>query len=199
MEREQAFDLAVTEKLRALQPPAGLREAILAGSRMSRPKPFWRRAQTLAWAASLAIIFGLTATWMVFSPSENTELIAVDVMQEVASTDHAEAMPRAEGVLLTFLNDSSMRLAAGIPFDFNQLKANGCRSLRLGDREMVEVCFERNGSWFHLYVGKRAEFRSAAGPLFHERDSLASVTWTDSRHTYVLVGGEGTDALSNLL
>ena len=49
--REQAFDAAVAEKLRSTQPPAGLREAILAGAKVSRPLPFWRRTQTLAMAA----------------------------------------------------------------------------------------------------------------------------------------------------
>ena len=36
-EREQAFDVALADRLRTAQPPAGLREAILAGARAGRP------------------------------------------------------------------------------------------------------------------------------------------------------------------
>ncbi len=195
--REQAFDATVSGKLRAVQPPAGLRDAILAGARMSRPVPFWRRAQVLAMAASVAIIIGLVSTWPVVRPAADVERLALGVMSEVDSDAHHDAMPRPQGALRTLLADSGARLAAGVPFNFDQLKASGCRSLRIGGREVLEVCFERGGE-FHLYVARRSDFSGDAEPMFRERGTLASVTWTDAQHAYVLVTGEGAAALRNV-
>ena len=59
-EREQAFGAAVTDKLRAVAPPAGLREAILAGGRLGVRTPWWRRPMTLAVAAGVALLLAFT-------------------------------------------------------------------------------------------------------------------------------------------
>lgn len=195
--REQAFDAAVAEKLRAVQPPAGLRDAILAGARMSRPTPFWRRPQVLALAACVTIVIGLAASWPALRPAADTERLALGVMDEVGSREHHVAMPQARGRLQALLADSSTRLAAGLPLDFAQFKADGCRSLRIGGREVLEVCFERGGE-FHLYVAKRADFKGESQPLFRERGTLATVAWTDDRLAYVLVSGDGVAALRNV-
>jgi hypothetical protein len=60
--RSRALDTAVAEKLESIRPPAGLREAILAGAKMSRPEasPFRSVRVALAAAAMLALGIGLT-------------------------------------------------------------------------------------------------------------------------------------------
>ena len=56
--REQAFDAGVSAKLNAVPAPTGLREAILAGGRVSSATPtetrWWRSPAMLAAAASIA-------------------------------------------------------------------------------------------------------------------------------------------------
>jgi hypothetical protein len=195
--REQAFDAAVAGKLRAVQPPADLRTAILAGARASRPVPFWRRPQVLAMAASVAIVFGIVAAWPVMRPAASIDQLAMGVMSEVASDAHHAAMPRARGQLRALLTDPATRLAAGLPLDFDQLKADGCRSLNIGGREVLEVCFERGGD-FHIYVARRRDFRGENEPMFRERGTLASVAWTDTQNAYVLVSADGAAALRNV-
>ncbi len=197
MAREQAFDSAVADKLRSVQPPAGLREAILAGARMSRPVPFWRRTQVLALAACVTIIIGLAAAWPVLRPARDTERLALGVMSEMSSPAHHPVVMGGRGALRVALADPATRLAAGLPLDFAQLKADGCRSLTIAGRDVLEVCFERGGE-FHLYIAKRADFRGDREPMFRERGALASVTWTDAQHAYVLVTGEGAAALRNV-
>ncbi|MFA6961846.1 MAG: hypothetical protein WC205_13915 [Opitutaceae bacterium] len=195
--REQAFDMVVADKLRSVQPPAGLREAILAGARMSRPVPFWRRPQVLALAASVVIIFGLVAVWPALRPASDTERLAMGVMTEVNSAAHHAAMPSPRGELRTLLTAPGTRLAAGLPLDMNQLKSDGCRSLSIAGHNVVEVCFERGGE-FHLYVANRSDFKGDGEPMFRERGNLASVAWTDTRHAYVLVTSDGAASLRNV-
>jgi hypothetical protein len=195
--KEQAFDSAVAVKLRAVQPPADLRAAILAGARASRPAAFWKRPQVLAMAASVAIVCGLALAWPAMRPAPDVDQLAMGVMKEVDSDAHHDAMPRPRGELRAFLADPSARLAAGLPFDFEQLKAGGCRSLTIGGREVLEVCFERGGD-FHIYVAKRGDFRGESEPMFRERGTLASVAWTDATHAYVLVSDDGAAALRTI-
>lgn len=192
--REQAFDAAVAQKLHAVQPPADLRAAILAGARASRPVPFWKRPQVLAMAASVAIVCGLAMAWPVMRPSASVDQLAMAVMTEVDSDAHHTAMPRPRGVLRTVLTEPATRLAAGVPMSLDQLKAEGCRSLTIGGREVVEVCFTRGGS-FHLYVARRGDFKGETEPMFRERGTRASVAWADDRNAYVLVSDDGTAAL----
>lgn len=195
--REQALDTAVAEKLRSVQPPAGLRDAILAGAKMSRSVPFWRRPQVLALAASVAIIIGLVFAWPVLRPAADTEHLALGVMAEMNSPAHHSIIVGGRGVLRAALANPSNRLATGLPFNFDQLKADGCRSLKIGGRDVLEVCFERGGE-FHLYIANRKDFRGDDEPMFRERGTLASVTWTDLHHAYVLVTSSGTAALRNV-
>jgi len=195
--REQAFDAAVAAKLCSVQPPAGLRDAILAGAKLSRPVPFWRRPQVLGLAASVALIVGVATTWPVLRPSMDTERLALGVLAEVDSDAHHTAMPFAQGALRALLNEPTTRLAAGIPFDTEQFTKGGCRSLKIAGRDVLEVCFERGGE-FHLYIAKRKDFRGDGEPFFRERGTLASVAWADAQHAYVLVTGDGTSALRNV-
>ena len=197
--REQAFDTAVAGKLRAVQPPESLRAAILAGSRMSRPVPFWRKPQVLALAACGVLLFGLVALWPASRASvESTDQLALGVMNEVGSDAHREAMPHARGALGALLADSGRRLSAGVPLEFAALKADGCRSLKIGGRDVMEVCFQRGGT-FHLYVARREDFDGETEPMFRERGGVASVAWADAKHAYVLVTGEGAAALRGVL
>lgn len=199
--REQAFDAAVAGKLRAVQPPADLRAAILAGARASRPVAFWKRPQVLAMAASVVIVCGLALAWPAMRPSvmpATVDQLAMGVMAEVNSSEHHTAMPSPRGELRTLLTDQGTRLAAGLPLDFSQLKADGCRSLKIGGRDVLEVCFERGGGEFHIYVAKREDFKGDGTPMFRERGTLASVAWTDAKHAYVLVSSDGAAALRSI-
>lgn len=196
--KEQAFDAAVAAKLRAVQPPADLRAAILAGAKASRPAVWWKRPQVLAMAASVVIVCGLALAWPAMRPAATVDQLAMGVMGEVDGDAHHAAMPMPRGELRALLTDPAAKLVAGLPFDFDQLKADGCRSLTIGGREVLEVCFERGGSGFHVYVARRGDFRGDAEPMFRERGALASVAWADAKHAYVLVSDDGAAALRNV-
>ena len=198
--KQQAFDASIAAQLRTLAPPAEPRAAILSGARVNRPVPFWRTPAMLGLAASGVLILGVVAGWPHLRPAAAGDQLALGVMQEVDAVAHHAAFPQARGALRTALTDPALRLAAGLALDFDQLKRDGCRSLRIADREVVEVCFERGG-WFHLYVGRREDFGGKnvpAVPLFREQGALAAVAWTDARHAYVLVSGDGAAALRNV-
>ena len=196
--REQSFDTAIAAKLRRVQPPAGLRAAILAGARMSRPQPWWRQPRVLALAASVVLILGLAVAWPNRAPVTEGGQLALDAMAEMSSPAHHPVVMGGQGALHTLLASTSTRLADGLPLSFAELKADGCRSLRIAGHEVLEVCFERGGNEFHLYVARGGDFpaKDAAGsPMFMEQGRLASVSWRDRNHAYVLVTDSGAENL----
>ncbi|HEY0946602.1 MAG TPA: hypothetical protein VGD81_15090 [Opitutaceae bacterium] len=203
-EREQAYDRVVSDKLRTITPPPGLREAILAGARVSSARAWWRRPAWLAMAASVAILLVAAFAW-----SRRGPLVSLDEATHVAIRDMAsEAMHGSHGLeygaLGVWLENPANRLAAGVPVDFSQLRAQRCRTLRLGGRELFEICFQRgaSGEWYHVYLAPRRGFSvgpEEAEPVFRQQGNVATATWYDARHVYVLATRASLDALRGVL
>jgi hypothetical protein len=52
------------------------------------------------------------------------------------------------------------------------------------------VCFQRDGTWYHVYVGRRSDFAPGAidpKALMNVRDQYASTVWADANNVYALV------------
>jgi hypothetical protein len=72
----------------------------------------------------------------------------------------------------------------------------------VGGREVFEICFERGGTWFHLYAARREDFapdKAEPKSLFSVRDGFASAAWADAKNVYVLVTEGGAEALRRLI
>jgi len=202
--REQAHGNAVTARLREIAPPAGLRDAILAGVRASgRDEPaqraWWARPTWLPLAAAAAVVLGLTAWWRLAPARDATmEEFAVDFI------DHGFELPKHSAdlaVLKTWLGEQHGPLPEALPAKFAELHALGCRTLDFRGREISLVCFERGGKEFHVFVARRDDAPGAAdaAPRFLERGKFVAATWTDSKNRYVLVSAAGMDAVKQLL
>ncbi|MBC8010556.1 MAG: hypothetical protein H7067_10720, partial [Burkholderiales bacterium] len=195
---------AVAARLRAVEPPAGLRDAILAGARMERREPWWSDARKLALAACVTILLGLA----VFhgagrGDAPGVESLALGAMDDwMLDTHHMDTLG-GTGALRSAVMNPQSRLLAGLALDATTIKAGGCRVFSLAGREVLEVCFSREGAGeLHLYVARRGDFggeKFPETPIFRERGILASVSWADKRHAYVLVSDQGTSALRTVL
>jgi hypothetical protein len=196
--REQAFDTVVAGKLRTVAPPPGLREAILAGVSVSQaPRETQRWPVWLAVAASVALLFGL-ATWRLKTavPMEPLAAFALHDARFEKHGGHGEAADDLKQVL----ENPATRLAAGLPIDFATLRATGCRTLSFNGHAVIEVCFERGGSEFHIYVAQRADFpQLAAAPQLARQDGWSAEQWADARHVYVVATSADPSALRALL
>jgi len=206
--REQAHGTAVAAKLREVAPPAGLRDAVLAGARASRGgatgsrRAWWLRPQWLAAAAAGVAIFGAAAVWlpwrMAAAEGNLVAFAATDTARHLLHRGHGSA----QGELQTALGEPSRKLGAGLPVDFAALRATGCRTLTVGGHDVLEVCFKRDGQWFHCYIGRRADFPALAGstgPQLAQRGNLAVASWADAAHVFVLASEAGLDAVQRLL
>jgi len=202
-EFEQKFDRAMTAKLGSVVPPAGLREAILAGSRVSGSpvRAWWRQPAWLAAAAGVAILLAVgTAT--LWPARVDAQVLAQFALSDTADKGHSGHGDANES-LQEQLANPALPLGQGVKVDFATLKATGCRTIKLGGRELLEVCFKRDGKWFHCYIGRRTDFpkacRLGAPPEFMSTERLCSASWSDADYVYVVVGSAGLEAVKNLL
>jgi len=203
--REQGFDRIISAKLGEVRPPAGLREAILAGARLTEAenpaKNWWRNPVWLAVAASMAVLFAVSlAFWPKAAVADNALVNFV-----VADARHPErhgGRGEETKALRVLLDEPTTRLSRGLATDVAALSASGCRTLHFNGRDLIEVCFQRNGAWFHCYIGRRADFSSlamAVDPTLTEQGGMTTAAWADAGHLYVVVSETGRAALEKLL
>jgi hypothetical protein len=203
---QQSFDAAVAAKLQAVAPQPGLREAILTGARVSKaaPRGWWRPAGWMAMAASLAVIVSVVAIHWLQRTGPGPAGLAQMASFALADAETAHAGPHAGhlGALGAWLQNPANRISTGAPVDLAQLKAQGCRAVKIAGHEVFEICFNRNGGWYHLYLARRGDFEveeGAGGPVFREQDQRSTVAWTDRERAYVLMARGGADALRRIL
>jgi hypothetical protein len=200
--REQAFDTVVAAQLGSIAPPPGLREAILTGASVSRAPHSTRRWPVwLALAASLALLLGAGAMWRMRSAKQMDPLTAF-ILHDAQFGNHEGHHGEAAGDLQRVLENPATRLASGLPVDFAKLRTTGCRTLSFAGHDVLEVCFNRGGSEFHIYMVQRADFpqiASTTGPHMMKHDGWSAMQWTDAQHAYVVASSADPEALKALL
>lgn len=204
--REQAFDGAVAAKLRTVAPPAGLREAILTGARVSTT-PVRRRWRTPAWlamAASFAVILGLAGTF--WFRSVHPAPAALDRLAKFALVEpfSAHTGPHADklGTFGAWLRNPVNRLAAVPAVNLNLLRSQGCRSIDIAGHQVFEICFQHGTGTYHLYIGRQADFTPGPGetaPVFFERGKRIVAAWANHQLVYVLMAVGNTGTLRKIL
>lgn len=201
--RAQAHDAAMAAKLREIAPPSGLREAILAGAQASRAPKTVARFPTMwfALAASVAVLLAAAvALWPQRAAAETTQFAAF-AMDDTAHGKHG-GHGEETGALQAMLSAPSTHLGAGLPVDFTGLRATGCRTLSFAGHDVLEVCFQRNGAWFHCYIANGSDFpavATGAPAVMKVEGHFASASWSDAAHHYVVVSDAGADAVRQLL
>ena len=200
--REQAHATAVAAKLREIAPPAGLREAILAGARLSATPARTRRLPVwLGLAAGVAVLVAVGAAFWPNRGEAEAKRLAAFVLDDAAHARHGGHGAPAIA-LQTRLSQVSVRLGDGVPMDFAALESTGCRTLRIEGHDMIEVCFVRDGREYHFYVVRRADFPSLPGhtaPVFADKDGMTVASWSDATRHYVVASDGGRAALQGLL
>jgi len=203
--REQAFDAAISAKFSQIQAPAGLREAILAGGRVTAAEAprrnWWQYPVMLAAAASIAVIFALTMALWPRQAAANAPLLNFALVDALHSETHGGHGKEA-GALQTLLAEPTTRLGGSLPLDFAALQKAGCRAVGFEGHEVLEVCFKRNGVWFHCYIAQREDFpalAAAATPTLVDRNGISLASWADAAHLFVVVSKKGHSELEKLL
>lgn len=201
--REQSYDMVLAAKLSEIMPPADLRDRILAGGRVSRRPRFAQRrlVNWLALAASIAVVMAMGEFWQ----GRRVEAAQVRYAQfAVDDTQNGHHLPAKGEVLkniLATLARPETSLPGSLPFSMEEMKSNGCRTVRFAGQDTVEICFARDGTWYHLYVTSRGalprSFTKRSPVLLAVNESAVAV-WSDSNYDYAVVSSKGMSALKHL-
>jgi len=199
----RSHDAAVAGKLRQVEPPPGLREAILAGARVgdSQQVPGPRRAWIagLAAAAALAIVVFTMKTPA--RPDSGTAAFAAFAISDMANERHGGKGEPASA-LIAQLETRGAPMPGAEQIDFERLRDTGCRTLNLAGHDVLEVCFSRDGTQFHFYVTRRdgpLGDSVARGPSFVTEAVGSAAVWSDDRFDYAIVSAAGAAAIRRLL
>jgi hypothetical protein len=203
---QRKFDRTFASKLQAIIPPAGLREAILTGSRASAPQPkrhWWSTPSWMAAAAAIALLITAAVTLKPAATSPTAFDLAAFARSDLAGShdDHVGHPPGLAEVQAQ-LASVGAPMSQNLKIDLHELRKKNCRIVRIGGREVFEICFKHDDTWYHVYVGKRADFAPGSldpKALLSSEGQLASTAWADSTHVYALVTRAGAEVLRRVI
>lgn len=207
-DRQRKFDSHVSAKLKEIAPPPGLREAILTGSRVSvgaaRPRRnWWVPAGWLAAAAAVAIVATIALKTRATAALPTGAQLAAFALDDSANHhDQHIGMPAGLNSLQAQLANVQVPLSKGMSLNLDQMRKEHCRLVKVGGREVFEICFQREGAWYHVYVGSRHDFAPGAiepRALMHVQGQFASTAWADAERVYALVTPAGPEALQRAI
>ena len=201
----RAFDAAISAKFAEVQPPTGLREAILAGGRLTAPPAavprWWQSRGLLAAAAGVAVLLALSVGFWPKTAAAREALQDFAVADAKHSGTHGGEGADTDA-LQAMLSNPQVRLGRDLPVNFAALRKAGCRTVTFREREVLEVCFNRDGVWFHCYIAQRADFTAlaaSAAPVLSERGGASLAAWGDAAHYFVVVSKAGRAPLEKIL
>jgi hypothetical protein len=123
-------------------------------------------------------------------------------MADAAHPEKHGSHGEAVGGLQVLMSQPTTRLSGTLPLDFATLRTTGCRTLSFAGRDVLELCFQRDGAWFHCYIVNNADFPSMAKETatdFEQQSGFGSASWSDGVHRFVVVSNAGLEAVKRLL
>lgn len=190
--RERRSDAAISQQLRALEPPDTLRARLLAGgraSRRARHRRTWRVGLSLAAALALAAGTGWWAQSQLFAPvsSETSRSASLRAWQERCVGVFANPFfqldlerPTYEPLARHLLGRQAP-VADELPFNDTITTAVGCKVLQWRETVVSLTCFRSDtGELVHLFVSPRSALAPDAQPHGMQRaqvGAFATVTW----------------------
>jgi len=191
-EQHCAFQTAVSDRLKQLRPPAGLKEKILVEHEALEIPDWWLRPafQALAAAAAIALLLGLA--WFQWQPREETSFAACrnrvvrnaqrGYMMDIRTTNHS--------AIRNYLAAHDARADYVVPAALQKLPGDGGAVVRWHNKKVAMVCFALNKrDDFYLFVADRSDFPDAPAspkPEFTRIGKLTAASWSAGERTYIL-------------
>ncbi len=210
--RQQDFDLALSAEHEQVPVPRELRDRILASvtARKADPKTkrraWWRGAVPLAFAGAAAVAVLVGVTFVLWPkpklPAADSALAAVAIDDAQRPKTHGGGHGEETATLKGLLNKPTTQLSDPLPTNYTALRDAGCRKITVEGRDVLEVCFKRNGVGLHCYIARREDFPTLTAPskpTVTDKSNASVATWADSANLYIVVTKPDRAALEKLL
>jgi anti-sigma factor RsiW len=212
-------DAAIAAKLSAVQPPAGLRDRILAGARVSQKRSWFdrlgwrsfRNSELLAAAAivlllGVAVVLQLTRTGPEARDWRAAATIEVARIESGGGIDHAvREMPSINQWLVA----QTCPAPASLPEPVRKLQIFGCSKVLWNNQPMSIVCFNLGeGKEVHLVTIERRHLpgsppdkalKNFTGPEYASINGYETASWSEGGVAMMLLGKVPRTELEKLL
>ncbi len=200
-----AFDAAVSQKLRAVEAPADLRENILAGVKVSRASR-WSNP-LIKWAIAAALILTATLGSLIWHNTRPARLAgwqtqALDVISSLVRNESSfDAQSQHAGELVDWLRANNAPAAEKLPDNLDKLTSLGCKTFSWNGIPVSVICFLRpDGGLIHLVATTASVDRaSKVEPKLVQEGDWATATWREGDKVYMLALEGSRDQLATYL
>jgi len=203
---QQAFDREVARKLAEVSAPAGLRERILAGVKVSQPRRWWRLPQL--WMAAAALVLLACLIPLIQSPVKyeiaEWQKHALSVLDELeGGRPGFDKSGRDPAQLVAWLRDQSAPAPTEVPAKLSAQGTYGCKTWQWNGTKISLMCFRVGAKGgVHLFTTERAALAIAppeGNPSFARHGQWFVASWSKGPHSYMLAGEEGEPMLRELI
>lgn len=205
--QQQAFDRAVSDKLRSVPVPANLKSDILAGRKTIRPAAWWTRRPVLtALSAGLVALLGLSALLLQsFAPPsfESYRGDMVSFVQELEAGGQSLQFKSSDlAAIRGWLAGNSLHQDLPLPRHLTESSGVGCRVVKWNGETVALACFRLEGGQVaHLCVIERKGLRDSPSAGVHALASVQGMNtaaWTSDSRSFLLVSSAPAEALERL-
>lgn len=200
LQRHEAFQVALRDKLRKVRAPAALKEALLASRKVIPLRPWRQRPAVWGWAAAAAIVLLLGGVLLWRPPSPAVPDRFVHFRDRMAGYAQRQYGMDIETEDMTRLRDFLRRGGAPadyeIPPSLKQRSLTGGGVLKWRGNPVSMVCFDRgDGKMVFVFVMSRSALKDPPPPtaLSAKLGSYATVSWSQGDKVYVLSGPDEPD------
>ena len=211
VEEQQRTDAALALKLLSVQPPAGLRDTILAGGKVSRRGWFgwfdqkaWRNFTNSEVIAAVAVVLVL-AVAIIFGRNEPRDWRnagALEVARIESSQRQLDHMVGDMSEIRRWLASQTCPAPATLPVQVRGLPIYGCAKMNWRGLPMSIVCFDLGGGRkIHLVT---IELQHLAAPPPEDIPEYAAIngymtaSWSEGEVAMMLIGKVGREDLEKL-
>jgi hypothetical protein len=199
-----AFDAAVSEKFRAIEAPADLRESILAGVKVSRPlrSPFvkWSVAAALVCTAIIGSVIWRETRPVHLAGWQSQALDVISSLVKNEATFNAQSHNGRE--LVAWLRANRAPAAQALPQELEKLESVGCKTFSWNGIPVSVICFvRRDGGLIHLVTMNASAFDRVLNrkPEVAQQGHWATATWRGGEMICMLALEGSPDQLRSYL
>ena len=195
---ELEFDAAFARQVQSIPVPETLRNNILAGSKVSTPKPVrknpWLPGNWLAIAATFVVLAGIAGIWLRQNRSESLSGWQTGALKTIASMqaghEQFDAASPDAAKLQAWLQAKNAPLPGTLPASLQSLASLGCKTLTWKDRTVSIICFNLgNDKAIHLVVVDRNGLPEAppdGRPRFVRNGDWITASWSEGGKSMML-------------
>ena len=203
-EKQSSVDRKISAALRAVQPPAGLRDRILAGGRASRPRGenwFERKMWgvmtygEIAAIAAVVMLLGIAVFYNYFTQTNDERPWQLAAAEKAGQFESGRvALEHIDGVFETtvdWMREKACPTPAVLPAGLRGLGLYGCSVSKWNGKPIGIVCF-RYGKEHEVHLvsidAKNVPDQLTAVPRWTEVGGYTSAQWREGATVYMLLG-----------